>query len=192
MGVSLKEQDLGRVYAKCLIELCSGKDLENGKASLTEPEMEQWLYDFLNLCSTNLSLEQVLFGDQFTQAEKLSVLADLLKAIGTPALLQNFFNYLLIEKRFALLPAIYREFVSIQDSKKGLIHGTIEGAEESVPAEIKKQFEEKLSTRLAAQLVLVYQQNKSLTAGYRITAGDVSFDATMDRQFDEFMDAFFS
>lgn len=136
-------------------------------------------------------LENVLFLNIFTEEEKISVLNDILKKLKTSELLNQLCAFLIREKRISYLPMIYKELVIIDDDEQGFIRGVLEGREAKADKEFETQLLALLKKFVSKKIVLKYQTNKKLKAGYRVTLGDLQLDATLDEQLKRFQKSVF-
>jgi F-type H+-transporting ATPase subunit delta len=89
------------------------------------------------------------------------------------------------EKRIGQLPLIYKEIIVLDDHKKGFLKGTIESSDGSVDEEIKNQLLKVMKEKLGANIELNVKKNDKITAGYKVTVGDLQIDATIDNQLEQ-------
>ena len=129
-------------------------------------------------------LESLLFLDIFTVEERKSVVTELLSKIDLNDVTKNFIFFLLDNKRFNLFPNIYTSLVMEEDLADGFITGTIEGNEETPDQEVIEKLKSYLEKDLKQIAKLNYVKNENISAGYKITAGDLQLDATLENQFD--------
>lgn len=176
----MKEQNIAKVYANTLIELGadSGVDMAKDITTLTE------------IINASNDLENVLFLDVFTAEEKESVFTAIAEKAGLSKVTVSAVKYLIAEKRISLLPLISKEVIVYDDHKKGFLRGTIEGADDSI--------DEGHKTKLIAAIKkhtgevtpqLDYVKSDEITAGYKITMGDLQLDATIDNQLKSFKES---
>ena len=71
-----------------------------------------------------------------------------------------------------------------EDLADGFITGTIEGNEETPDQEVIEKLKSYLEKDLKQIAKLNYVKNENISAGYKITAGDLQLDATLENQFD--------
>lgn len=176
----MKDKIIAKIYAQTFIELAKDSNFEIA-SELTK------VTEVINVSN---ELENVLFLDVFTTEEKINVFTDVAKKISLNDTLTSAIKYLINEKRISLLPLIYKEVIVIDDYEKGFLRGTIEGNSESISSEHK----EKLITAMKKEIgdkkaVLDYKQNSEITAGYKVTVGDLQLDATVDNQLNSFRDS---
>ena len=175
----MKEQIIAKAYAQSIVEL--GVELKLDVVSdLTK------LTEVIN---KNNDLETLLFLDVFSAEEKLSVLNEIMKRLGTTQMVVNFMQYLVQEQRLGLMPMIFKNVIVIDDHNKGFLRGTIEGSEESIPADIKEKLKVYLKTKLGREPILEYKKSANVTAGYRVTVEDLQLDASLENQLEKFKDS---
>jgi F-type H+-transporting ATPase subunit delta len=175
----VKEQIVAKAYAQSIVEL--GVELKLDLVSeLTK------LTETINKSN---DLETLLFLDVFTAEEKLSVLNEVMKKMGLSQVTQNFMQYLIQEKRIGLMPMIFKDVIVIDDHNKGFLRGTIEGSEESIPADVKEKLKSYLKTKLGREPILEYKKNNNVSAGYRVTVEDLQLDASLENQLEKFKDS---
>lgn len=175
----MKEQIISKAYAQSIVEL--GVELKLDVVSdLTK------LTEVIN---KNNDLETLLFLDVFSADEKLSVLNEIMKRLGTTQMVVNFMQYLIQEQRLGLMPMIFKNVIVIDDHNKGFLRGTIEGSEESIPADVKEKLKVYLKTKLGREPILEYKKSANVTAGYRVTVEDLQLDASLENQLEQFKDS---
>lgn len=175
----MKEQIIAKAYAQSIVELGAELKLDLVKelTSLTET------------INKSNDLETLLFLEVFTAEEKLSVLNEVMKNLGLSQVTVNFMQFLLSEKRIGLMPMIFKNVIVIDDHNRGFLRGTIEGSEESVPADVKEKLKTYLQQKLGREPILEYKKNANVTAGYRVTVEDLQLDASLENQLEKFKDS---
>lgn len=175
----MKEQIIAKAYAQSIVEL--GVELKLDVVSdLTK------LTEAINKSN---DLETLLFLDVFTAEEKLSVLNEVMKKLGLSQMTVNFMQYLIQEQRIGLMPMIFKNVIVIDDHNKGFLRGTIEGSEESIPADVKEKLKVYLKNKLGREPILEYKKSANVTAGYRVTVEDLQLDASLENQLEKFKDS---
>lgn len=175
----MKEQIVAKAYAQSIVEL--GVELKLDLVSeLTK------LTEAINKSN---DFENLLFLDVFTAEEKLSVLNDVMGKLGLSPVTVNFMQFLVLEKRIGLMPVIFKNVIVIDDHNKGFLRGTIEGSEETIPAEVKDKLKSYLKEKLGKEPILEYKKSEGVTAGYRVTVEDLQLDASLENQLDKFKDS---
>lgn len=175
----MKEQIIAKAYAQSIVEL--GVELKLDVVSdLTK------LTEVIN---KNNDLETLLFLDVFSAEEKLGVLNEVMKRLGLSQMVVNFMQYLVQEQRLGLMPMIFKNVIVIDDHNKGFLRGTIEGSEETIPADVKEKLKVYLQTKLGREPILEYKKSANVTAGYRVTVEDLQLDASLENQLDQFKDS---
>lgn len=175
----MKEQIIAKAYAQSIVELGVELklDLVSDLTKLTE------------VINKHNDLETVLFLDVFTADEKLAVLNDVMKKLGLNQMTINFMHFLVQEQRLGLMPMIFKNVIVIDDHNKGFLRGTIEGSEESIPADVKEKLKSYLQTKLGREPILEYKKSANVTAGYRVTVEDLQLDASLENQLEQFKDS---
>lgn len=175
----MKEQIIAKAYAQSLVELS-----EELKLDLAD-ELTK-----LNVAiNASNDFERLLFLDVFTVEEKLSVLDAVMSKLGLSQITKNFMQFLVQEKRIGLMPMIFKNVIVIDDHKKGFLRGTIEGSEESIPADVKDRLKSYLKTKLGREPILEYSKNAGISAGYRVTVEDLMLDASLENQLEKFKES---
>lgn len=175
----MKEQIIAKSYAQSIVELGNEMKLDLVKELTT-------LTETINKSN---DLETLLFLDVFTAEEKLSVLGDVMKKLGLSQVTVNFMHFLISEKRIGLMPMIFKNVIVIDDNNRGFLRGTIEGSEESIPAEIKEKLKTYLKNKLGRDPILDYKKSENVTAGYRVTVEDLQLDASLENQLEKFKES---
>lgn len=172
----MKEQVVAKIYAKSITELGEKKRLDVCE-ELTR----------LQLCINESNhLENLLFLEVFTVEEKKAVVEELCKRLQLSSIVAGFLSYLVEQRRIGLFPLIYRDVVVFDDAKRGFMKGVIEGHDEEVDPSIQKRLEEFLKAKVGKNIELVYEKNPEITAGHRVTVGDLQLDATLENQLNKF------
>ena len=175
----MKEKTIAKAYAKAIYELG-----ETNNVSVAD--------DLTKLTETiNVSndLENLFFLESFTVEEKQSVLNDIITKLGLSPITNSFLKFLLQEKRFGMLPLIFKEIIVIDDHKKGFMRGTIEGRDSEISQEYITKVQSYLKDKLGLNPQLKYVQNEKIAAGVRVTVEDYQLDASLDKQLDKFKES---
>jgi len=172
----MKELSVAKVYAKSILELGDENKLDVAKELTTLTE----------LINSSNDLENLLFLDLFTLEEKKLVFKTFAEKLKLSGLVSNMVDYLIEEKRIGLLPLIIKEVIVLDDDRKGLIKGVIEGASETINPEVKNKIESFLKQKLGKNPMLQYKASSNVTAGYKVTVEDLQLDASLDNQLEIF------
>lgn len=175
----MKEQIIAKAYAQSIVELSEELKLDLA-AELTT------LNEAINKSN---DLETLLFLDVFTVEEKLSVLDVVMDKLKLSQITKNFLHFLIQEKRIGLMPMIFKNVIVIDDHKKGFLRGTIEGSEESIPADVKEKLKAYLHQKLGREAILEYKKSENVSAGYKITVEDLQLDASLENQLEKFKES---
>jgi len=172
----MKETAVAKVYAKSILELGDEKkvNVADEFVALTE------------VINKSNSLENVLFLELFTIDEKKSVFQEVAKKLSLSPITTQTVLFLIDEKRIGLLPLVVKEIVVIDDDRKGFLKGTIEGAEDKIDPSFQKKIESFLKEKLGKEPKVTYVKNDKMTAGYKVTVGDLQLDASLDHQLEQF------
>ena len=175
----MKEQIIAKAYAQSIVELGTEMklDLVSELTKLTEA------------INKSNDLETLLFLEVFTADEKLSVINEVMKRLGLSQVTVNFMQFLIQEQRIGLMPMIFKNVIVIDDHNKGFLRGTIEGSEETIPADVKDKLKKYLQQKLGREAILEYKKSSSVTAGYRVTVEDLQLDASLENQLEKFKDS---
>jgi F-type H+-transporting ATPase subunit delta len=175
----MKEQIIAKAYAQSLVELSDELKLDLAGELTTLSET----------INKNNDLETVMFLEVFTNEEKLSVMDAVMGKLGLSQIMKNFMQFLIQEKRIGLLPMIFKNVIVIDDHRRGFLRGTIEGSEESIPADVKEKLKVYLKAKLGREPILEYSKNENVSAGYRVTVEDLQLDASLENQLDNFKES---
>ena len=175
----MKEQIIAKAYAQSLVELSEELKLDLA-GELTK------LNETINKSN---DLETLLFLDVFTADEKRSVLDTVMDKLALSQITKNFIQFLIQEKRIGLMPLVFKNVIVIDDHKKGFLRGTIEGSEDSVPADVKEKLKTYLQQKLGKEAILEYVKNENVSAGYKVTVEDLQLDATLENQLEKFKES---
>ncbi len=167
---------MARAYAQALVDLGEEKgfDIVSELTIMTEA------------INGSNDLENLLFLEVFTIEEKKSVLRALLKKMSLSPLAVSFFSFLCQEKRLGLFPLIFKEVIVIDDDRKGFMKGDVLGREAKIDSKEIKKLAEFVGQFLGKKVQLQYEPSDEVTAGYRVSVGDLLWDATVDHQLEEF------
>lgn len=175
----MKEQIIAKAYAQSLVELSEELKLDLAKEVTV-------LTEAINKSN---DLETLLFLDVFTVEEKLSVLDIVMDKLSLSQITKNFLHFLIQEKRIGLMPMIFKNVIVIDDHNKGFLRGTIEGSEESIPADVKEKLKSYLQQKLGKETILEYKKNENVSAGYKVTVEDLQLDASLENQLEKFKES---
>lgn len=178
----MKEMSVAKVYAKSFLELGDEKNvkLADEMIALTE------------VINKSNDLENVLFLEVFTLDEKKSIFAEVAKKLNLSQLSSEAIKYLIDENRIGLLPLIIKEIIVIDDERRGFIKGTIEGNGAQLDEALKAKIVTFLKKKIGREPTLEYVQNNKISAGYKVTVGDLQLDASLDNQLEQFKQSILS
>ena len=170
----MKYNTVSTAYAKSLYQLGKEKSV-----AVTE--------DLMKLDETikaNEYFESVLFMDVFTMEEKIGVVEAVIHRLNLHSLIKSFLIFLIREKRIHIFPLVFKDIIGIDDHEKGVLRGTLEGAEGKIDAASLEKIKNYLEKELNKKVHLDYVKKSEMVAGYRITVEDFQLDASLDKQLD--------
>jgi F-type H+-transporting ATPase subunit delta len=170
----MKNETISRSYAMALLEIG-----EEAKIDVKSDLDKVWA-----LIRESSEFESLLFMDVFSIEERRSVLIDVFKKLSINDLTKNFCMFLIENKRFNLFPSIFTSLTMEKDLADGFITGIVEGSDLDPDSDILEKLKTHIEKELKQIAKLEYKQNESITAGYKITCGDLQLDATLENQFD--------
>ncbi len=175
----MKEQIIAKAYAQSLVELADELRLDLA-SELTK------LNETINKSN---ELETLLFLEVFTVEEKLNVLDVVMAKLNLSQITKNFMHFLIQEKRIGLMPMVYKNVIVVDDHRKGFLRGSIEGSEESIPAEVREKLKAYLFQKLGKEAILEYTKSENVSAGYKVTVEDLQLDASIENQLEKFKES---
>lgn len=167
-------QQVAKAYAKASLEISVNAGVELSKE----------LTSFWTLINESNNLENLLFLDVFSIEERIDVVNVLSEKLGLSPLTKNLILFLITEKRMNIFPLIYKELIISEELKDGFISGVIEGSDdlpEGYLEKVTKYLEEKI--KLSPKLT--FKKNPDITAGFKVTVGDLQLDTTIENQFEQ-------
>ena len=170
----MKNEAISKSYALALLEIS-----EESKVDVKKDLDLIW-----NLIRENSDLESLLFMDVFSVDERKNVMDDIFNKLELSDLTKNFCVFLIENKRFNFFPSIYTSLTMQKDLSDGFITGVVEGSESDPDSDVLEKLKSHIEKELKQIAKLEYKQNKNITAGYKITCGDLQLDATLENQFD--------
>lgn len=175
----MKKEQAAQSYAYSLIEL----------GESTKVKIDKDFDRFNQYLGESDELHSLLFLPIFTIEEKNDVLKDIFKKASLSPLFQHFIFFLIGEKRFHLIPLIYREVKTILGKKSGHIKGIIESSHKDLDSEVGKLFKKYIKSKINLDVDFEHKTNPSVSAGYRVTVEDLQLDTTLDYQLDMLKDS---
>lgn len=175
----MSDNKVAKAYARASMELGKKADID----------VASELTNFQKIVNSSNELENVLFLDIFTFEERKAILGDIFEKSTFSELIKNFIYFVLEAKRIHLLPVIYKEVMVIDDLNKGFLGAVIEGKEEAISSDLVNRLTKYVEKKIGVTPKFTYKQNKSLSAGNKVTAGDLQLDTTIDHQLDLLKDS---
>ena len=170
------QQQVSRAYARAIGEISNELNI-NLSQELTK------VWEAISSCN---DLENLLFFDVFTLEERSETLSVILDKLQSHAVIKNFLLFLVQEKRMSIFPLIYKEIIIAEDFKDGFISGEIEGPEDKIDDQMLSKIKNYLEEKLNLKTRLDYKRNEKISAGYKVTVGDLQLDATLENQLKRF------
>ena len=165
---------ISKAYAKSLYQLGREQSVAITKELTT-------LNEAIN---ANSHLENVLFMDVFTIDEKIGVVEAIVQRLKLHQLTKAVLTFLIKEKRIHLFPLVLRDIVGMDYYEKGILPGTLEGADDEMEPMLLEKIKVYLEKTLNKKIYLDYKIKPELLAGCRVTVEDFQIDASLDKQFD--------
>ncbi len=175
----MKSKHVSRAYALSIYELGEKEKVDSAKELTT-------LTEAINHSN---AMENVLFLSVFTPEEKSDIVKKISQKLKLSPLIEKFLLFLIQENRIGLLPQIFKDLIVIDDDRKGFLRGTIEGTEDKVDGIFREKILKYLEAKLSSKIELNYKVNNHITAGYKVTVGDLQLDASLDSQLEKFKES---
>ncbi len=134
----MKEEVIGRRYAKALIEI--------GQEKGTWKEIGKEIGDFVGLLDQNEALRRVLCDPIHDRKKRKAILKDVAAKMGLGTVCSNFLQLLVDKERVRYLPAIHAAYLRLEDSLAGRLRArlvTAQPLEGEEVAAIRKALERK-------------------------------------------------
>ncbi len=168
----MKYKDIAHTYAVALMQLGEEHKIDVVKE----------LSDVMAVIKNSSNLENLFFLESFTKEEKISVFSKIAEKIATSKILENCTLFLFSEKRIIFLPFILERIKALDDAKKNLVRGVLEGSEDNVSDNTMGKIKHFLQNKLGKHTELTYKKTKAVTAGYRTIIGDFMLDISFEGQ----------
>lgn len=172
----MDNSQISKAYAKAICQIADEANIK----------FAEEITKFSEIISNSNDLENLLFLDVFTVEERILIVDEIFKKQKFSSILINFVKFLITEKRFNLFNTIFKEIIINEDFKLGFISGTIHGSDEVPNEALLNQIKTYLENKLGLKTKIDYKVNKNITAGYKVTVGDLQVDATLENQLQKF------
>ena len=162
-------------YAKALLELSS----DQGSLEKTKTEMEQ----LGRMVKGSADLRQLFANPTVTDAERRTVIEDLVTRLGFQRTTRNFLMVLADKRRLALLGDVCREFQQLADARSGVarakVYSTVALGTMQI-ARLKAALEKTTAKRVQIENIV----DASILGGLRIQVEGKVLDGTIRAQLD--------
>lgn len=163
----------GRRYARALFSIAQDD------AAVDSVRGE--LADMARLLDTNPELEQRILRPLHPVAERRAVLTDVCRRGGASRTIQNFFGYLIDQRRFVDFEAIHAEFERLADEAAGKLQAEVVTAS-PLRDDQRARLVAALSRRTGKQIDLNVRVDPSLLGGAIASVGGLVFDGSIRTQ----------
>jgi len=165
-----------RRYAKALFGIAR----EDGSVEATGRE----LATLADLLEDNAELRAVLFRPLHPVAERRAALHAVAERIGSSAVLQNFYAFLIDQRRLIDFATIRSEFDRLADEAEGRTEGRIRSAHPLDDA-TRDRLVAALSRRTGRQVSVQVEVDPSLIGGVVAQVGSLVFDGSLRTQLEQ-------
>jgi F-type H+-transporting ATPase subunit delta len=169
----VKEEVIGRRYAKALIEL--GQEQGNWQ------EVGKNLGDFVTLFEENEIFNKVLCDPIHERSKRKTILRDVTQKIGLGKVSSNFLQLLVDKERIRYLPAIYSSYKRFEDGLAGRLRAglvTAQRLEDQEVAAIRKALEQ----RFQKEIILDWTEDEEILGGVICKVDGMVFDGSVRTQ----------
>lgn len=160
---------VARRYAQALFELLESSQIEAARETLTG------LGQAIN---ESASLRHVVASPAFGVDEKIAVLAEIARRLGTPSAGQAFLTQLVKKNRVGFLPEIAEAFGKLVDQSKGTQQITVSSALPLPQAE-QERIKTRLRDSLKRDVEVTFNAEAGHLAGLQIQIGSTVIDSTV-------------
>jgi F-type H+-transporting ATPase subunit delta len=162
-----------RRYARALFALATEENSVDATRSA--------LSDLAKLLSESPELEQRIFRPLHPVAERRAVLTEICRVGGAGQTIQNFFAYLIDQRRLVDFPSIRREFGELADAAAGRVRAEVTTAS-PLRDEQRDRLQRALAHRTGKQVELSVRVDPTLLGGAIASVGGVIFDGSLRSQ----------
>ena len=176
----MKEEVIGRRYAKALIDL--------GREQGTWQEVGKGLGDFVALLEKNETLRRVLCDPIHDRKKRKAILKDVLDRMELVTICSNFLQLLLDKERIRYLPAIHSAYQRLEDSLAGRLRArlvTAQRLEDDEIAAIRKALEQ----RFQKEIILDWSKDSEILGGVICKVDGMVFDGSVRTQLETLRDS---
>jgi len=169
----LKASAAARRYARALFSLAS----DEGTVDAVRRELE----DLSELLATSPELGNSLFRPLHSALERRALLRAVCERIGSTTPVQNFYSFLIDQRRLVDFPAIHDEYRRLADEAAGRTLASVVTASPLSEGQ-RERIQRALSARTGQTVELDIDVDPSLIGGVIATVGGLVFDGSLRTQ----------
>ena len=141
-------------------------------------QVEDQSISILNLISSNKDFSNFIKDPTNTQEDMLKIINNISKNNKLENLLKNFFNFLIVKRRFFYVEKILNSFIETCSKKRGEFKAELKSAKELSDNEVVKITDE-LTQNFKFKIKLNYKHDKSLIGGLILQVGSTMVDTSI-------------
>ena len=169
----MKEEVIGRRYAKALIQL--------GQEQGTWQEVGKNLGDFVALFEANEILRRVLSDPIHDRKKRKAILQDVLSKMELGTICSNFLQLLVDKERIRYLSAIYAAYQRLADTLAGRLRAGLVTAQKLEGQEIEA-IRKVLEQRFRKEIILDWSEDSEILGGVICKVDGMVFDGSVRTQ----------
>jgi F-type H+-transporting ATPase subunit delta len=169
----VKEEVIGRRYAKALIEL--------GQEQRSWQEIGKNLGDFVSLFEENEVFNRVLCDPIHERSKRKAILRDVTQRMGLGKVCSNFLQLLVDKERIRYLPAIYSAYQRLEDGLAGRLRARLVTAQRLEDQEISA-IRKALEQRFRKEILLDWTVDEEILGGVICKVDGMVFDGSVRTQ----------
>ncbi len=169
----MKEEVIGRRYAKALIQL--------GKEQDTWKQVGQDLEEFVSVFEQDEFLSKILCDPVHDRLKRKAILKGVLKKMGTGEVCFNFLCLLVDKERIRFLPVIYNIYRKLEDDLAGRMRASVTTAQKLGDNQ-KEAVRKALEDRFNKQIFLEEIEDREILGGIVCKVDGMVFDGSVRTQ----------
>jgi F-type H+-transporting ATPase subunit delta len=169
----VKEEVIGRRYAKALIEL--------GREQGTWQDVGKALGEFVALFEGNDILRKVLCDPIHDRKTRKAILKEVLSKLNPGTICTNFLQLLVDKERIRYLPAIYSAYQRLEDSLAGRLRARLVTARR-IEAQEMASIQKALEQRFQKRIILDWSEDPEILGGAVCKVDGMVFDGSVRTQ----------
>jgi len=169
----VKEEVVGKRYAKALIEL--GKEQDKWE------KIGQDLGAFVSVFQEDELLNRVLCDPVHEKGKRKAILKEILEKMGTDAICTHFLLLLVDKERIRYLPVIYDIYRRLEDGLAGRLRAKIVAAQK-LEEDQRKAIQKALEGRFDKQILLEEMEDPEILGGVICKVDGMVFDGSVRTQ----------